>query len=194
MGILNISMKVIIFESTGMVRILPNSGSSAVAIIGKIDYLVAFRQGQAISNLMEIGAGISKMMTHKTFNIKRFTDAYSVDFFQASRKNQKIILLVYFEVDEGNLIQTATLAVTFPKITEFQPHANPVSGVQPPMFSANNGFDKMTFEFAPENISVSFGTKLDPVLVTQLVNQGKAIGRALDAMHTALAPIGLRLY
>lgn len=186
MGTLEITVKIIIFDEQGIIRVLPAVGSSTVAVVG-IYGILGFKQGMNISNLMELGDGIRQMISEKTFAFKKFTDANSLDLFLAYQKRKPMVFMFEFAVDEGNFIQVANLVVVSPKIKKFVPHAQPVSGVSPPIFSGSNGFEKLELEVSSQNSSVRYGTKLDPIVISQLIRSAKQIGMGVEKV---LGPIG----
>lgn len=154
MGTLNIVMKMIIMEKdrTWMV---PQTGASTVFAIGTKGELesTAFKSGADVSNLMEVGNGIMAMVAQKVVTIRRYSDLYSLDIYQAFEKNKQTICIAEFSVKEADATQTAVLGIFQPKIKFFEPHT--------PSDVAN--LEKIRLEFDSQNAHITYGTTISQV-------------------------------
>ena len=74
-----LGMKMAIYkERDGTVSHIPENGGLRIQAVG-LAGLVGFADGLEIDNTMAIGDGIRTMITNETIEIKRVTDAYSID-------------------------------------------------------------------------------------------------------------------
>jgi hypothetical protein len=154
MGMLNIAMKMVILEKdrTWMV---PPTGASTVFAIGTKGELAAtgFVSGKDVSNLMEVGNGIMAMVAQKVVTIRRYSDLYSLDIYQAFEQNKQTICIAEFSVEDGNATQTAVLGIFQPKIKLFEPHT--ASDVP--------NLEKIRLEFDSQNAHITYGTTIAQV-------------------------------
>ena len=152
MGALNITMKMIIIEQDRN-WMVPQSSSSPVFSIGTRGALeaTAFKSGMDISNPMEIGNAIMAMIAQKAITIRRYSDLYSLDIYQAYEKNKQTICIMEFSVKDGDSTQTAVLGIFQPKIKLFESHtASDVANLE-----------KIRLEFDSQNARITYGTTIE---------------------------------
>jgi hypothetical protein len=152
MGTLNITMKMIILDQD-RTWMAPASGASLVFAIGTKGTLedTGFKSGMDISNPMEIGDGLMAMVAQKVTTIRRYSDLYSLDIYQAFEKNKRTICIVEFSVKDGDSNQTAVLGIFQPKIKLFEPHTN----------SQVANIEKIRLEFDSGDARVTYGTTIE---------------------------------
>jgi hypothetical protein len=152
MGTLNITMKMIIFDDDRTLM-APPGGSSPVFAIGTKGSLetTAVKSGMDISNPMEIGGGLLAMVAQQVVTIRRYSDVYSLDIYQAYEKKKQMIAIAEFYVKDGDSTQTAVLGMFQARIKLFEAHTD----------SNVADLEKIRLEFDRQNARLTYGTTIE---------------------------------